>query len=53
MIALAVGKKAIVYSPEEVTKSGEDVMKSFFENDLGLRSKCCSSSVVDEQGANL
>lgn len=34
MIGLAVGKKAISYSPAQGMASGEDVMKAFFGNDL-------------------
>lgn len=39
MIGLAVGKKAISYSPAQGLMSGEDVMKVFFGNDLGFDSK--------------
>jgi hypothetical protein len=38
MIALAVGKKAILYSPREGTQSGAEVMQNFFGDDLGLNS---------------
>lgn len=38
MIALAVGSKAVVYSPTEGTKSGEDQMEMFFGKDLGFTS---------------
>ncbi|KAF3762169.1 putative pyridine nucleotide-disulfide oxidoreductase [Cryphonectria parasitica EP155] len=36
MIGLAVGKKAMSYSPAQGVASGEDVMKAFFGNDLGF-----------------
>lgn len=36
MIGLAVGKKAISYSPAQGACSGEDVMKAFFGNDLAF-----------------
>jgi NADH dehydrogenase FAD-containing subunit len=39
MIALAVGKKAISYSPNAGTEEGAEVMKNFFGDDLGLKSK--------------
>ena len=39
MIALAVGKNAVSYSPDNGTASGEEVMKMFFGEDLGLESK--------------
>ncbi|KAH7036314.1 pyridine nucleotide-disulfide oxidoreductase AMID-like protein [Macrophomina phaseolina] len=35
MIGLAVGKKAVVYDPQEGTSDGEHLMKSYFEQDLG------------------
>jgi hypothetical protein len=35
MIALAVGKKAILYSPSEGTQFGAEVMENFFGDDLG------------------
>lgn len=38
MMGLAVGKKAASYSPQSGTKSGEDVMKLCFGNDLGFTS---------------
>ncbi|KAG9233932.1 hypothetical protein BJ875DRAFT_462882 [Amylocarpus encephaloides] len=37
MIALACGKEAISYSQEEGAAVGEDIMKMFFEGDLGFR----------------
>ncbi|RAO74263.1 uncharacterized protein BHQ10_010275 [Talaromyces amestolkiae] len=36
MMALAVGKKAVSYSPQAGTKSGEDVLKACFGDDLGF-----------------
>lgn len=39
MIGLAVGKKAVASGPDG-TISGEDVMKSYFRDDLGFDSKC-------------
>ncbi|KAI6466472.1 hypothetical protein MCOR06_011432 [Pyricularia oryzae] len=36
MIGLAVGKKAVSYSPDAGTNSGEDVAEMFFGNDLGF-----------------
>jgi hypothetical protein len=39
MIALAVGKKAISYSPNAGTEEGAEVMRNFFGDDLGLKSK--------------
>lgn len=38
MMALAVGKKAVSYSPQAGTKSGEDVLKACFGDDLGFTS---------------
>ncbi|EKG15697.1 hypothetical protein MPH_07132 [Macrophomina phaseolina MS6] len=35
MIGLAVGKKAVVYDPQEGTSDGEHLMKSYFGQDLG------------------
>ncbi|KAK7936695.1 uncharacterized protein PG986_015133 [Apiospora aurea] len=37
MIGLAVGKKGLSYGPDVGMKSGEDVLKLFFEDDLGFR----------------
>ncbi|KAK8076686.1 pyridine nucleotide-disulfide oxidoreductase-like protein [Apiospora phragmitis] len=37
MIGLAVGRKGLSYGPGEGMKSGEDVLKVFFEDDLGFR----------------
>jgi hypothetical protein len=39
MIGLAVGKKAVAYWPEAGMTSGEDVLKTFFGDDLGFSSK--------------
>lgn len=39
MIALAVGKTSIMYTPASGVKSGEDVMKAAFGDDLGLTSE--------------
>lgn len=39
MIGLAVGKKAVSYSPDAGTNSGEDVAEMFFGNDLGFSSE--------------
>ncbi|KAH7366796.1 hypothetical protein B0T11DRAFT_47401 [Plectosphaerella cucumerina] len=36
MIGLAVGKKAVAYGPAMGTISGEDVMHSYFRDDLGF-----------------
>lgn len=38
MIALAIGDKAVVYSPTDGTSWGEDQMKIMFGNDLGFTS---------------
>jgi len=38
MIGLAVGKKAVASGPEG-TVFGEDVMQSYFRDDLGFTSK--------------
>ncbi|KAF4630497.1 hypothetical protein G7Y89_g7645 [Cudoniella acicularis] len=35
LMALAVGENALSYGPVEGTKSGKDVMKMFFGEDLG------------------
>lgn len=37
MIALAVGKKAVVYDPTAGCRYGEDQMKIFFDDDLGFK----------------
>ncbi|KAM3424640.1 hypothetical protein BST61_g6628 [Cercospora zeina] len=37
MIALVVGKKAVVYDPNEGTRSGEEEMELFFGEDLGWK----------------
>ncbi|PPJ55366.1 hypothetical protein CBER1_08695 [Cercospora berteroae] len=37
MIALVVGKKAVVYDPTEGTRSGEEEMELFFGEDLGWK----------------
>lgn len=39
VIGLAVGKKAVAYSPDSGTISGEDVMQAYFRGDLGFESK--------------
>lgn len=39
MMGLAVGKKAVAYWPEAGVSSGEDVMKSFFNDDLAFASE--------------
>jgi len=39
MIALAVGNKAVGYSPDAGTTSGEALMKMMFGDDLGFSSK--------------
>jgi hypothetical protein len=39
MIALAVGKTAVVYDPQGGTRAGEEWMARFFGHDLGLESK--------------
>lgn len=38
MMALAVGKKAVSYSPQAGMKSGVDVSKACFGDDLGFTS---------------
>lgn len=38
MIAIAVGKEAVAYGPEGMTH-GPHIMRSYFEEDLGFRSK--------------
>lgn len=38
MIGLAVGHKAISYSPSDGIQFGTDTMQRFFEDDLGLGS---------------
>lgn len=38
-IGLAVGKKAVSYYPTTGVNAGEDVMKLFFEEDLGFKSR--------------
>jgi hypothetical protein len=42
MLALAVGKKAVVYGPEEGTHSGEEEMRGYFGVDLGWTSEFLS-----------
>lgn len=39
MIALAVGTKAAVYDPVGGVKCSEEMMKVFFDNDLGFNCK--------------
>lgn len=39
LIALAVGKKAVVYDPVEGTRCSEEQMKIFFGDDLGFKRK--------------
>ncbi|KAH6623791.1 hypothetical protein F5144DRAFT_371824 [Chaetomium tenue] len=39
MIGLAVGKKAVTYWPEAGVTAGEEVMKTFFGEDLGFASE--------------
>lgn len=43
MIGLAVGKKAVSYSPSQGVESGEKVMEMFFGDDLGFTSKFSAS----------
>lgn len=45
MIGLAVGKQAVAYWPEAGMTSGEEVIKSFFGDDLGFSSECFPSFV--------
>ena len=40
IMGLAVGKKAVVYDSTNGTASGEDLMASYFGNDLANSSKC-------------
>jgi hypothetical protein len=42
MIALAVGKQAVMYGEEDGTTWGEENMKMMFGNDLGFTSKSWS-----------
>ena len=37
MIGLAVGKKAVVYDPDEGTSCSEEMMKIYFGDDLGFQ----------------
>ena len=48
MIAIAVGKKAIMLSPVDGTTHGEAVLEMMFRDDLGFASKsrCCTVSCV-------
>ena len=39
MIGLALGKKAVAYWPEGGLISGEEVLKDFFNDDLGFSSE--------------
>jgi hypothetical protein len=39
MIALAIGHQSIMYSPADGIKTGEDVAKMMFGDDLGLTSE--------------
>lgn len=41
MIAIAVGKKAVCYGPENGTTSGEEDLKRMFRDDLGWSSELC------------
>jgi hypothetical protein len=52
MISLAVGKKAILYSPSEGTQSGAEVMKNFFGDDLGLKSIMIARKRSRRDGVN-
>jgi NADH dehydrogenase FAD-containing subunit len=45
MIALAVGKTAVVYNPQSGTRAGEEWMARFFGENLGLESKFESAGV--------
>jgi hypothetical protein len=45
MIALAVGKTAVVYDPRSGTRAGEEWMARFFGENLGLESKFESAGV--------
>lgn len=38
MIGIAVGKQGVAYYPTDGTKFGEDVLQTFFEDDLANRS---------------
>lgn len=44
MIGLAVGRMGLSYGPDEGMKSGEEVLKLFFGDDLGFKSKSPSPS---------
>lgn len=46
MIALAVGKKAVLYGPEDGTTWGESQMKMMFGDDLGFSSELLLEYVV-------
>ena len=53
MIGLAVGHKAVAYDPEGGMKSGEDVMKLYFGDDLGFSSKLDRTNEVNFAKNNL
>lgn len=42
MIGLAVGRKAVVYDPDEGTKCSEGMMRIYFGDDLGFQRKWVS-----------
>lgn len=46
IMGLAVGKKAVIFDSTNGTSSGEDLMGSYFGNDLANSSMYCWSSVV-------
>lgn len=46
MIGLAVGRKAVAYWPEAGVTAGEEVMKTFFGEDLGFSSEYFPSSCL-------
>jgi hypothetical protein len=44
VMGLAVGKKAVVYDSTNGTASGEELMKSYFGDDLANSSKRCHNA---------
>lgn len=47
VIGLAVGKKAVSWTPDEGTKHGEELMTSLFGEDMGNSSKHIPHSLAD------
>ena len=46
MIAIAIGKTAIMFGPTDGITSGKDVLEMMFRDDLGYASKCCHINIV-------